>query len=32
MATYAREQAYCQVSSALVESLERYWNAQKRQP
>jgi thioesterase DpgC len=32
MATYAREQALCQVSPALIENLERYWNAQKRRP
>jgi (3,5-dihydroxyphenyl)acetyl-CoA 1,2-dioxygenase len=26
MATYAREQAHCQFSPALVENLERHWN------
>jgi thioesterase DpgC len=30
LATYAREQAFCQVSPALIANLERYWNAQKR--
>jgi thioesterase DpgC len=32
MATYAREQAFCQVSPALIDNLERYWNAQQRRP
>lgn len=27
---YAREQAYCHVSPALVANLERFWNAQQR--
>jgi thioesterase DpgC len=27
---YAREQAYCHFSPALIENLERYWNAQAR--
>ncbi len=27
---YAREQAYCHFSPALVENLERFWNAQRR--
>ena len=31
-ATYAREQAYCHFSPALISNLERYWNAQSRQP
>jgi thioesterase DpgC len=30
MATYAREQAYCHLSPALVGNLERHWNAQRR--
>ncbi len=30
MATYAREQAYCHLSPALVQNLERHWNADKR--
>jgi thioesterase DpgC len=30
LATYAREQAFCQVSPALIDNLERYWNAQQR--
>jgi thioesterase DpgC len=32
LATYAREQAFCQVSPALIDNLERYWNAQQRRP
>jgi (3,5-dihydroxyphenyl)acetyl-CoA 1,2-dioxygenase len=31
-AVYAREQAYCQFSPALISNLERYWNAQNRAP
>jgi thioesterase DpgC len=31
-ALYAREQAYCHFSSALIANLERYWNAQSREP
>jgi thioesterase DpgC len=31
-AVYAREQAYCHFSSALIGNLERYWNAQARKP
>jgi thioesterase DpgC len=31
-ATYAREQAYCHFSPALIANLERYWNAQNRKP
>ncbi|MGA6962754.1 MAG: hypothetical protein WBZ51_03835, partial [Xanthobacteraceae bacterium] len=31
-ALYAREQAYCHFSPALVSNLERYWNAQNRKP
>ena len=31
MATYAREQAYCHFSPALIENLERHWNARQRQ-
>jgi len=30
MATYAREQAYCHLSPALVRNLERHWNAHER--
>jgi (3,5-dihydroxyphenyl)acetyl-CoA 1,2-dioxygenase len=30
MAVYAREQAYCHFSPALVANLERYWNAAQR--
>ena len=29
-ALYAREQAYCHFSPALISNLERYWNAQNR--
>jgi thioesterase DpgC len=29
-AVYAREQAYCHFSPALISNLERYWNAQNR--
>jgi len=32
MAVYAREQAYCHFSPALISNLERYWNAQNRRP
>ena len=31
-ALYAREQAYCHFSPALIGNLERYWNAQSRTP
>jgi (3,5-dihydroxyphenyl)acetyl-CoA 1,2-dioxygenase len=31
-AVYAREQAYCHFSPALIGNLERYWNAQSRKP
>jgi len=31
MAVYAREQAYCHFSPALISNLERNWNAQQRQ-
>jgi len=31
-AIYAREQAYCHFSPALIGNLERYWNAQNRKP
>ena len=31
-AVFAREQAYCHFSPALVLNLERYWNAQDRKP
>lgn len=30
MATYAREQAYCHFSDALIANLERNWNAKSR--
>jgi thioesterase DpgC len=30
MAVYAREQAWCHFSPALIANLERYWNAQSR--
>ena len=30
MAVYAREQAWCHFSPALIANLERYWNAQNR--
>jgi thioesterase DpgC len=30
MATYAREQAYCHLSPALVTNLETHWNAHQR--
>jgi (3,5-dihydroxyphenyl)acetyl-CoA 1,2-dioxygenase len=30
MATYAREQAYCHLSPALVSNLEQHWNAHNR--
>jgi thioesterase DpgC len=32
MAVYAREQAYCHFSPALISNLERHWNAQNRRP
>jgi (3,5-dihydroxyphenyl)acetyl-CoA 1,2-dioxygenase len=32
MAVYAREQAYCHFSPALIANLERHWNAQNRSP
>ena len=31
MAMYSREQAYCHLSPALVENLERNWNAKERE-
>jgi thioesterase DpgC len=31
-AVYAREQAFCHFSPALISNLERYWNAQNRTP
>jgi len=31
-AVYAREQAYCHFSPALISNLETYWNAQNRKP
>ena len=30
MATYAREQAYCHFSPALVRNLEQHWDAANR--
>jgi enoyl-CoA hydratase/carnithine racemase len=30
MSTYAREQAYCHLSPALVHNLEQHWNADRR--
>ena len=29
-AVYAREQAYCHFSPALIDNLEQYWGAQNR--
>jgi (3,5-dihydroxyphenyl)acetyl-CoA 1,2-dioxygenase len=31
-AVFAREQAYCHFSPALILNLERHWNAQDRRP
>jgi thioesterase DpgC len=31
-AVYAREQAFCHFSPALIANLEKYWNAQNRKP
>jgi (3,5-dihydroxyphenyl)acetyl-CoA 1,2-dioxygenase len=31
-AVYAREQAYCHFSPALISNLERYWDAANRKP
>jgi thioesterase DpgC len=31
-AVYAREQAYCHFSPALISNLEQHWNAQSRRP
>jgi thioesterase DpgC len=31
LAVYAREQAYCHFSPALVANLEQYWNAKNRE-
>ena len=30
VALYAREQAYCHFSPALIANLEQYWNASQR--
>jgi thioesterase DpgC len=30
MATYAKEQAHCHLSPALVRNLEQHWNAHER--
>ena len=30
MATFAKEQAYCHLSPALVRNLEEHWNAHQR--
>jgi (3,5-dihydroxyphenyl)acetyl-CoA 1,2-dioxygenase len=32
MATFAKEQAYCHLSPALVRNLEEHWNADQRAP
>ena len=32
IAVYAREQAFCHFSPALISNLEKYWNAQNRKP
>jgi (3,5-dihydroxyphenyl)acetyl-CoA 1,2-dioxygenase len=32
MAVYAREQAYCHFSPALIANLEKHWNAAQRKP
>jgi len=32
MALYAIEQAYCHFSPALIDNLERFWNAKERKP
>ena len=32
MATYAREQAFCHFSPALVRNLEQHWDARTRRP
>ena len=32
LSVYAREQAYCHTSPALVANLERYWRAHQRRP
>jgi len=32
MAVYAREQAHCHFSPALIANLEKNWNAQQRKP
>jgi thioesterase DpgC len=32
MAIYAREQAYCHFSPALISNLEQHWDAQNRKP
>jgi thioesterase DpgC len=32
MAVYAREQAYCHFSPALIANLDSYWNAHNRKP
>jgi len=32
MAVYAREQAYCHLSPALIANLEKHWNAHQRKP
>uniref|UniRef100_UPI001953DF3D hypothetical protein n=1 Tax=Klebsiella pneumoniae TaxID=573 RepID=UPI001953DF3D len=30
VAVYAREQSYCHFSPALIDNLERFWNARER--
>jgi thioesterase DpgC len=32
LAVYTREQAYCHFSPALIDNLERYWDARNRNP
>jgi (3,5-dihydroxyphenyl)acetyl-CoA 1,2-dioxygenase len=32
LAVYSREQAYCHFSPALIDNLERYWDARNRNP
>jgi thioesterase DpgC len=32
LAVYAREQAYCHFSPALIRNLEIHWNAHQRTP
>ena len=32
LAVYAREQAYCHFSPALIDNLERHWKSHERRP